>query len=59
MGCSSSLNHRIEVVFSVPPTSNLRIREIPLSEERKSILRESWKLIEPVKTDVGKKIFIR
>ena len=59
MGCSSSLNHRIEVVFSSPPTSNLRIRDIPLSEEKKRILRESWRLIEPVKTDIGKKIFIR
>jgi len=59
MGCSSSLNHRIEVVFSAPPTSNLRIRDIPLSDKRKNILRESWKLIEPVKTDAGKKIFVR
>ena len=58
MGCTSSLDHRMEVVFSsASPTS--RIRDIPLSEERKYILRESWKFIEPVKTAAGKKMFMR
>jgi len=59
MGCTTSLNHRVELVFSAPPTSNLRIRDIPLSEEKKNILRQSWKLIEAVKTDAGKKMLIR
>lgn len=59
MGCTTSFNNRIEVLLSVAPDSNPRIREIPISEEKKCILRESWKLIEPVKSTAGKKMFIR
>lgn len=57
MGCSASLHHRGAILnlSSLPATTV----SISLSLNTKNILRESWKLIEPVKTEAGKALFLR
>ncbi|XP_078345778.1 neuroglobin-like [Oculina patagonica] len=56
MGCSSSLFNRNEV-SAFKSNSNFTVVSFP--EETKNILTESWKLVEPVKTAAGKKMFQR
>ncbi|XP_022782500.1 neuroglobin-like [Stylophora pistillata] len=60
MGCSASSNNRIEIAVSVAAASSAsRIKEIPLSHEQKNTLREFWKLVDPVKSVIGKNMFKR
>ena len=59
MGSASSLYYRNEKTFPESSSLNLKFNITSLSEETKNILRESWKLIEPLKTVVGKKMFER
>lgn len=59
MGCSSSLYRRNNKTFSASFNLNSRSTVLSFSEETKNILKESWKLVEPVKTAAGKKMFQR
>ncbi len=56
MGCSSSLQsgsaRSLPAIVKTVPI-------IALSAETKNTLKESWKLVEPVKTDAGKVMFVR
>ena len=57
MGCSSSLHHRGSSRSS--PALASKTNSIPLSSEAKNTLKESWKLVEPVKIEAGKLMFVR
>lgn len=59
MGSSSSLYYRNEKTFPESFSLNLKFNINSLSEETKTNLRESWKLVEPLKTVAGKKMFER
>jgi hypothetical protein len=59
MGSSSSIYYRNEKTFPASFSLNSKFNVISLSEETKNILRESWKLVEPLKTVAGKKMFER
>ena len=61
MGCSASLHHRGAIfnLSALPAAFGFKTVSISLSRETKNILRESWKLVEPVKTEAGKALFIR
>ena len=59
MGSSSSLYCRNEKTFPESLSLNLKFNVNSLSEETKNILRESWKLVEPLKSVAGKKMFER
>ncbi|KAJ7380383.1 hypothetical protein OS493_008836 [Desmophyllum pertusum] len=59
MGCSSLLYRRNNKTFSASFNLNSRSTVLSFSEETKNILKESWKLVEPVKTAAGKKMFQR
>ena len=57
MGCSSSLHHLGSSRSS--PALASKTNSIPLSSEVKNTLKESWKLVEPVKIEAGKLMFVR
>jgi len=61
MGCSASLHHRGAILnlSALPAALGFKTVSISLSRKTKNILRESWKLVEPVKTEVGKALFVR
>lgn len=61
MGCSASLHHggAILNLSSLPAAFGFKTVSISMSLNTKNILRESWKLIEPVKTEAGKALFLR
>lgn len=61
MGCSASLHHRGAILnLSVLPAAfGFKTVSVSLSRKTKNILRESWKLVEPVKTEAGKALFMR
>lgn len=61
MGCSASLHHRggILNLSALPAALGFKTVSISLSRKTKNILRESWKLVEPVKTEAGKALFVR
>lgn len=59
MGSASSLYYRNEKTLPESFSLNLECNVNSLSEETKNILRESWKLMEPLKTVAGKKMFER
>ena len=58
MGCSASFHHRSSWE-NMPTNAGFKTVPISLSRKTKIVLRESWKLIEPVKTDAGKAMFVR
>ena len=43
----------------MPSTQEYRTFSVPLSRKTKGTLKESWKLVEPVKTEAGKAMFMR
>ena len=57
MGCSASFHHRSWE--NMPNNVEFKTVPVSLSNKTKTTLRESWKLVEPVKTDVGKAMFVR
>ena len=57
MGCSASFHHRGS--SSSLPAVGLKPVSVSLSPETKNTLKESWKLVEPVKIDAGKAMFVR
>ena len=61
MGCSASFQHRgtIMNLSAIPAAFGFRTVSISLSRETKDTLKESWKLVEPVKTEAGKAMFMR
>ena len=58
MGCSASFQH-LASWKKLPSSTNLKTVSISLSSQTKNTLRESWKLVEPVKTEAGKAMFMR
>ena len=61
MGCSASLHHRGTILnlSALPAAFGFGPVSISLSRKTKNVLRESWKLVEPVKTEAGKALFVR
>lgn len=57
MGCSASFYHRGSSGSSLAVTS--KPDSVPLSCKTKNTLIESWKLVEPVKNEAGKLMFVR
>lgn len=57
MGCSASFHHR-DSSGSLPALTS-KTDSVPLSCKTKDTLKESWKLVEPVKNDAGKLMFVR
>lgn len=57
MGCSASLHHR--VASRHLPSVRVKTIAVPLSADTKNTLRESWNLVEPVKAEAGKLMFVR
>lgn len=57
MGCSASLHHR--VASRHLPSARVKTIAVPLSADTKNTLRESWNLVEPVKAEAGKLMFVR
>lgn len=57
MGCSASLYRRGP--SRRLPSAGLKTVVIPLSPDTKNTLTESWKLVEPVKAEAGKLMFVR
>jgi len=56
MGCSASFHHR---GCSSLPALTSKTDSVPLSCKTKDTLKESWKLVEPVKNEAGKLMFVR
>ena len=56
MGCSASFHHRGS---SSLPALTSKTDSVPLSCKTKDTLKESWKLVEPVKNEAGKLMFVR
>ena len=61
MGCSASFHHRGTTKNRSPISVSLGLKNlsIPLSRKTKITLKESWKLVEPVKSEAGKAMFMR
>ena len=61
MGCSASFYHRgsTKNLSPLSVTLGFKTLSIPLSRKTKNTLRESWNLVEPVKTEAGKAMFMR
>ncbi|XP_078345231.1 neuroglobin-like [Oculina patagonica] len=61
MGCSASFQHRGTILnlSAIPAVFGFGTVSISLSRQTKNTLKESWKLVEPVKTEAGKALFIR
>ena len=57
MGCSASFHHRGSPA-SLPAVTS-KPDSVPLSRKTKNTLTESWKLVEPVKNEAGKLMFVR
>ena len=58
MGCSASFQHHRDSSRSSPALTP-KTDSIPLSSETKNTLKESWKLVELVKNEAGKLMFVR
>ena len=60
MGCSASFpNHTTPWKKPTCAPGDFQIVSVSLSHNTKNTLRESWKLVEPVKTETGKAMFMR
>ncbi|CAH3161711.1 unnamed protein product [Pocillopora meandrina] len=61
MGCSASFHHRGTTKNRSPISVSLGLKHlsVPLSRKTKITLKESWKLVEPVKSEAGKAMFMR
>ncbi|PFX27019.1 neuroglobin-like [Stylophora pistillata] len=61
MGCSASFHNRGATKNWSPISVSLGFKGLstPLSRKTKNTLKESWKLVEPVKTEAGKAMFMR
>lgn len=58
MGCSASVVVNGHVIAS-PCGQTAPFLPIPISDSMKSIILQTWKLVEPVKVAAGKKLFAR
>ena len=60
MGCSASFpNHITPWKNSNCAPGDFQSASVSLSHNTKNTLRESWRLVEPVKTEAGKAMFMR
>ncbi|KAK3736504.1 hypothetical protein QZH41_009390, partial [Actinostola sp. cb2023] len=59
MGCGASIVVNGQVIKTPCGKSASPFLPIPISEDRKDIIRQTWKLVEPVKIAAGKKLFAR
>ena len=59
MGCSASFHHLTSLKNPLPFMQEFRMVPIPFSRKTKNTLRESWQLVEPVKVEAGKAMFMK
>ena len=59
MGCSASFHHLSSLKNALPSTQDFRTVPIPFSRKTKDTLRGSWELVEPVKIEAGKAMFMK
>ncbi|KAJ7380386.1 hypothetical protein OS493_008842 [Desmophyllum pertusum] len=59
MGCSASFHHRANNLRNLSALPGFKTVSMSLSRKTKNTLKESWKLVEPVKTEAGKAMFMR
>lgn len=57
MGCSASIVANGRII--TPCGKGAPFLPIPISDEKKKLILQSWKLVEPVKVAAGKKLFSR
>ncbi|XP_031556223.1 neuroglobin-like [Actinia tenebrosa] len=58
MGCGASVAVNGHVLSGTSCTS-VAFQPIPLSEEQKKLIYQTWSLVEPVKVAAGRKLFAR
>lgn len=57
MGCTNS--HVVESSIIAFPFESIEKTVIPLTVEQKRIVRETWRIVEPNKKEIGVNVYVR